>query len=339
MDNKYKNISIIDIDFDKDNPRIKKALEKYRDDIDAERIHFALKSADDRENAASSFNKLSNSIRASGGITQPITIYKKGNKYVCIDGNTRLAIYKDFNKKEGIRENWDNIIALVLDKPTSRQINSVRVSAHLVGARPWPAYEKACYLHYLYREEFKDFDEMVALCGGNKNDIERQIDAYEDMNEYYRDKVQDSEFHINRFSGFVELQKPSIKDSILSAGLSLDDFGNWIKDGKIMRLEDTRKLPMVLGDPKAREIFLKGRIGSIKKAIMHVEQRKYDASNTNIQNATLEQLTIATKDKLSKLTLPELQEFKTNSKETNSQISNLEDLYEMLENFLDNVRK
>lgn len=335
---KYRDLSVDDINFDKENPRIKKALEKYKDKINPKRIYFALTAASDGENSASSFRKLADSIRAHGGITQPITVYKKNDKYVCIDGNTRLAIYKDFAKK-GIDGNWNSISVLVLEDPTQKEIDSVRISAHLVGARPWPAYEKARYLHHLYYKEFKDFDEMVALCGGNKNEIERQIQAYDDMNEFYRDKVADDEFKIDRFSGFVELQKSSIKDSILDAGLELEDFGEWIKDGKIKRLEDTRKLPSVLNNPKAKKIFLEGGIDSIKSAIKHIDQSQAQTQNITLENATFNQLSVATTKKLSNLTLSELNELHAENEENNLKIANVEDLFDALKMFLENVRK
>lgn len=336
---KYENLPIDDIEFDRENPRIRKALEKYKGEITAQRIHLALSIASEGENSASSFRKLSDSIRAYGGITQPITVCKKNNKYVCIDGNTRLAIYKDFIKKD-INGNWNSIIALILDNPTQKEIDSIRISAHLVGARPWPAYEKARYLHHLYYKEFKDFDEMVALCGGNKNEIQRQIDAYEDMNEYYRDKVlTDDAFKIDRFSGFVELQKSNIKNSILEASLELGDFGEWIKDGKIKRLEDTRKLPSVLNNPEAKRIFLEGGIDSIKTAIKHIDQNQTNTGNITLENATFDQLAVATNKKLSNLTMPELNELRSQSEDSNLKISNIEDLFDMLKMFLENVRK
>ncbi len=327
----YQNIPVNQIEFDSNNPRIKKALEQYGNDITAQRIYFALKSADDKENAASSFSRLSDSIRAFGGITQPITVYGKNGKYTCIDGNTRLAIYKEFGNKKEVAGDWDSIIALVLDNPTQKEIDSVRISAHLVGARPWPAYEKARYLHHLYYDEFKDFDEMVALCGGNKNDIQRQIHAYEEMDEYYRDKVDDTAFHIDRFSGFVELQKPNIKNSIFDAGFDLNDFGEWIKDGKIHPLNTIRQLPAVLSDSEAKKIFTEGGIGSIKTAIKHVERNRDNSQNVILQNATLEQLIIATKNKFSNLTWIESKEF--------NKTADLEDLYDMLRKFLSDVRK
>ena len=39
----------------------------------------------------------------------------------------------------------------------SIRAETIRVTAHLVGAREWPAYEKARYLHYLRNVEFMDY--------------------------------------------------------------------------------------------------------------------------------------------------------------------------------------
>ncbi len=61
--------------------------------------------------------------------------------------------------------------------PTQTDIETIRVTAHLVGAREWPAYENPRYLHYLRNVEFMDYDELIARCGGNKTTITRQIDA------------------------------------------------------------------------------------------------------------------------------------------------------------------
>ena len=114
--------------------------------------------------------------------------------------------------------------------------------------RELPAYEKARYLHYLRNEKQWDNSRLIELSGGNKAEIERQIDAYHDMNEFYRDIVDDTAFQIGRFSSFVELQKPRLKQALFGAGLGLEDFGEWIRDGKIYSSEDTRNLPQVLAD-------------------------------------------------------------------------------------------
>ena len=219
-------------------------------------------------------------------------MYPKDDRFVCVDGNTRLAIYRELSE-EGTPGDWATINCLVHDSPEAADIETIRVTAHLVGAREWPAYEKARYLHYLRNVAFMDYDELIARCGGNKTTITQQIEAYHDMNEYYRDVNADDAFKIDRFSGFVELQKTGIKDSIYRAGFDLHDFGQWIRDGKIYRLADVRKLPRVLGDDTAKDTFVKGGIRSIEHAIVLAEEnlRKTDMvpspADTTVADATM----------------------------------------------------
>ncbi len=282
------------ITYDIENPRIKIALEKYGDRLTAERIYFALRSASEGTKSTSSFTSLKDSILASDGVMVPITVIRKDGKYVCIDGNTRLAIYKQLGKEQEYGDgDWTKIKSVELIGANQRDIETIRVSAHLIGAREWPAYEKARYLHYLRNSEFMDYSEMVALCGGNKTEIERQIDAYHDMNEYYRDIVaDDTAFRIDRYSGFVELQNPKIKGAIFDAGLDLKDFGEWIRDGKIFRLADVRDLPKVLRDDEAKSIFLDGGPRSIEEAAKLLDRRLRDATGQSDKEVTLEKASL-----------------------------------------------
>jgi len=293
MRENYRMLDVQKIAFDTENPRIRMALTKYGDRLTSERIHFALKSMGTAATGASSYESLRDSIRAMGGISVPITVISRQSGYICIDGNTRLAIYREFIER-GADGNWNHIKAVVRDDATQREIEQIRVTAHLVGAREWPPYEKARYLHYLREEKLMDYGDMIQLCGGNRREIERQIDAFHDMNTYYRDVVDDdTAFHIDRYSGFKELQRPAIKDAIFAAGLDLQDFGKWIGDGQIMRLADVRKLPQVLSDPDAKAKFLEGGPRSIEDAIRLVEQRRANGeteTKTTLSKATLYQL-------------------------------------------------
>ena len=267
MKSLYKLIPTAQILYDTENPRIKIALEKYGDTLTEERIRLALQSATDKPSSTSSFRALKDSIRAAKGISNPIRVWKKDNQqYVCVDGNTRLAVYRELHSEKASGD-WTQIQCLELISPTPPDIETIRMTTHLVGTREWPAYEKARYLHYLRSVEFLDYEELIARCGGNRPQITRQIDAYHDMNEFYRDVVPDDAFRVDRFSGFVELQMPNIKQSIFNSGFDLLDFGQWIRDGKIFRLADVRKLPTVLADQEAREAFVKGGPKSIEKAI------------------------------------------------------------------------
>ena len=337
-----KQLNVDEIEYDTNNPRIKKALEKYGEKLTADRIHFALRSAADGDQTISSYKSLQGSIRASRGIVSPISVIEETDGgYVCIDGNTRLAIYKQFRKDE-VAGDWATIKANVLQQANEKDIETIRVSAHLVGAREWPAYEKARHLHYLYHQNFMSFDEVVALCGGNKKDIERQIDAYNDMNEYYRDVVaDDTAFHIDRFSGFVELQKPKVKESIYEAGLEMSDFGEWIRDGKIYKLQDVRKLPQVLGDDEARSIFLNGGPRSIENALKHLDQKEAPEDNKlTLSNASIQQLARALSRRINDLTFAELGGLRNGEDDAvTEQLETLDNLSSLIGELLENVRE
>ena len=335
-------IEVEKISYDTENPRIKMALEKYGEKLNAERFHFALSSATENSNGTSSFTGLKDSIRASKGIISPINVIAKDRGYICIDGNTRLAIYKQFIK-EKVPGNWSKIKSVVLKNATQRDIETIRVSAHLIGSREWPAYEKARYLHYLRNTKFMDYNEMIALLGGRKSDIERQINAYHDMNEYYRDKVDDTAFHMDRFSGFVELQKPKIKDAIFEAGLELADFGEWIRDGKIYKLADVRRLPKVLCNEEAKAIFLNGGPRSIEKAIKYLDQQAEKESQTpegevKLANASLNQLANSMARRINEMPYSDWQMLRAKEHEDAvEQVNNLEILSDILKKFLQNV--
>ncbi|MCY3839132.1 MAG: hypothetical protein OXH09_10895 [Gammaproteobacteria bacterium] len=295
MNSKYTTIPTERVGFDRDNPRIKVALEKYGDKLDEQRIRFALQTATEGLSTTSSYRSLKDSIRAARGISIPIVVWPDGDSYVCVDGNTRLAIYREL-EDEGAPGDWTEIACLVLDDPEPLDIETIRVTAHLVGAREWPAYEKARYLHYLRNVEFMDYDEMIARCGGNKNTITQQIDAFHDMNTYYRDVNSDDAFKVDRFSGFVELQKADIKDSIFSAGFDLSDFGRWIRDGQIFKLADVRKLPRVLADDEAKDKFVNGGIRSIEDAIVVAEANRQETirpSPSEVSVADADMITLA----------------------------------------------
>ena len=344
MKSTYHSLPTEQIAFDEENPRIKVALEKYGDKLDDQRIRFALQTATEGSSATSSYRSLKDSIRASRGISVPIVVSPNAGGFVCVDGNTRLAIYKELRDEEAPGD-WTTINCLVLDDPSPTDIETIRVTAHLVGAREWPAYEKARYLHYLRNVEFMDYDELIARCGGNKATITRQIDAFHEMNEFYRDVSSDDAFKVDRFSGFVELQKRNIKNSIFDAGFDLHDFGRWIRNGQIYRLDSVRKLPLVLADDEATAVFVEGGVRSIEDAVEVAEaNRRRDIHpsplETSVANASMATLAEALLGKIKSLPRQDYIALRDRQYETADQeVDVLSDLVEQLQDLLQDVAK
>jgi hypothetical protein len=255
----HKLIPIDEIDLDLGNPRIARFLEIYGTTPSAQQIAFALREGvadDDSNETSTTFRSLKESIRTNGGLINPIIVNKTKSEHVVIEGNTRLAIYKEFQER-GVEGNWSEIPCLVHEDMSDKEIDGIRLQAHLVGVRPWDPYSKAKYLSKLRNEKHLTWSEIVDFCGGKKEEASRYIAAYEDMEEYYRPLVDDTDFDTTRFSGFVEYQKKNIKDALIRHGFDSSDFAKWVKSNKLFPLNTVRKLPIILDNPQAKELFLK----------------------------------------------------------------------------------
>jgi hypothetical protein len=271
MAEEYKNIPLDDVELDVENPRIRRFLEHFPSPT-AEQIHLALGFGSTESDAGGSttLRTLRESSRESGRICSPVIVRPRGDgKYLVIEGNTRLAIYKDFRTEFGNGKGWDAIPAVIRDGLSSIEIHTIRLQAHLVGPRPWDPYSKAKYLTYLREKEHLPMPAIEAMCGGRRKELAELIDAYHDMEKFYRPALPDeSAFDITRFSAFVELQKPGIKAAIVNNGFKLEDFARWIIDRKIDPLRTVRDLPKILAHKEAKQRFLKS---GAKDAIRHLD--------------------------------------------------------------------
>ena len=303
-------LSINDVELDKDNPRIAKYLEMYGGEITAEQIALALGVGDSQlEGTGTTFQSLKASIRTYGGVIHPILVNKLENgRYVVIEGNTRVAIYKEFEER-GIPGKWDTIIAIVYDSMSQEQIDAIRLQTHLVGPRAWDPYSKAKYLDYLRNTEHLTLKQIVDYCGGREKEISDYIEAYQVMESVYKDQLEsDDEFDHSRFSAFVELQRPRVKQAIVNSGFGLKDFAKWVIDHKIHPLSTVRQLSRILENHKSREIFIKhkGR-GAVEEALKLLETTP---SGISLKDASLAQLAEAIFNKILNLPYTQLQSLK-----------------------------
>lgn len=256
----HTRLPIDDLTLDIDNPRIQRLTEMYSGEVTAEIIHLALGSGRDTQDSGdtgTTFFSLKESIRTSGTIIHPIHVNKKGDgQLVVVEGNTRVAIYKEL-RESGVEGNWNVIPAIVYEGLSQEDIDSIRLQSHQVGPRAWDPYSKAKYLHKLNKHQDMPFARLVDLCGGRKNEVRDYIAAYEDMEEHYRPTLEDdADFDATRFSSFAELQKSKVKEAITLAGHDLEDFSRWVRDRKIHPQHTVRKLPMILANDEAKKIFL-----------------------------------------------------------------------------------
>lgn len=308
MEGKQEDLDVDVVELDRENPRIRRFLEDYEGELTDDRIALALDvTADTGEEGAgaTSPEKLRNSILANKGIMQPIIVNRVtgagGERLVCIEGNTRLWIYREFHRS-GVEGDWSKIPAIVHDGLSGFDVDAIRLQAHLVGPRAWDAYSKAKYQWELHYKHMMPLDRLVDLCGGYRRDVQRSINAYADMENHFRKLHEPEEPYLTqRFSGFVELQSNKVKTAILAAGCSLDDFARWIKEERIKGLAGVRQLPRVLPDKKARDIFVKK---GLKAALDVLEKPEV---NSTLRDASVGQLARVLTEKIEGLPWAEVQ--------------------------------
>ena len=303
----HQLLSIDDVKLDKTNPRIQRMIAMYQGEPSEDMIGLALGAgAEVGVGGGTTYASLQASIRTNGGLIQPIIVNKMPDgAHLVIEGNTRLFIYKRF-REEGIDGDWEKIPAVVHENLDQANIDAIRLQAHLVGPRDWDPYSKAKYLHLLHIEQNMPMSFLEDYCGGRRREVERYIQAYADMEKYYRPLVGDEDFDPTRFSAFVELQKPVITNELLNHGKGQHEFSEWVANKKFNRLEDVRQLPRIISNPDAFQIF---ESEGSRAALRYLESL---GGPSDLDGATFEDLAKAFAQKIRELNWPEVINMKEN---------------------------
>lgn len=282
----YIKLSIDEVELDINNPRIQQYLEMYGDDITSDGIALALNGSSGAS-STSSYQTLKESIRVNGGIINPIIVNKyPDGRLVVIEGNTRLQIYKEFALADP-EGPWKEIIAIVYDDLPENEIHAIRLQTHLVGPRDWDPFSKAKYLNQLSNIDKLPMATIISFCGGKKAEIEKLISAYTDMVTFYFPIAEAAEMDPDprEFSKFSELQNTSIKQVLAVHKFDRTDFAKWVVNGNIDTAQNVRKLPAILANSVAREVFLKSTISEAEKYI-----NSSGKGAKNLSEATMDEL-------------------------------------------------
>ena len=287
---------------DTSNPRVARYIEMYGGTVTDEQMSLALGAANyEQGESTTTFQSLRSAIRTHGGLIHPILVNKEtDNRLVVIEGNTRALIYRQFRSDDSSGR-WDEIPAIVYDDLGQESIDAIRLQAHLVGPREWDPYSKAKYLDYLSNTEHLTTDQIIDFCGGQRSEVYRFIDAYNDMERHYRPLLaSDDQFDPTRFSAFVEMQAPRVQEALVTSGYSKTNFAEWVNDQRLYPLPLVRRLPAILANSEARRVFLAQGAREAQKVL--------DSPSTveALEDATLTQLTAALVDRIDKMSYTDL---------------------------------
>jgi hypothetical protein len=310
---KYQMLSVDDVRLDKTNPRIQRLVAMYQDEPSDDQIGMALGAgAEVGVSGGTTYNSLRASIQTNGGLIQPILVNKTADGLRVIEGNTRLFIYKRF-REDNVTGSWDEIPSVVYDDLDQSAIDAIRLQAHLVGPRDWDPYSKAKYLHLLHIDQNMPMSFLEDYCGGRKREVERYIQAYSDMEKFYRPLTGDEDFDPTRFSAFVEVQKPTVLNELMTHGKDKNDFSTWVASGKFNRLEDVRMIPRILANKDALKKF---EAEGSRAAIIYLES--LGDGNKDLGNVGIKELAEAFAQKIRGLVWSEVVQMRENSEDPKS---------------------
>ena len=286
---KYEKISIGNIELDLENPRIKQFLEIYSGPITAESIALALNNPSGKS-SSSSFETLKESIKVNKGLINPITVNRfEDGRMVVVEGNTRLQIYKDFAKSDP-EGPWNEIPAVIYENLPMDEIHAIRLQTHLVGPRDWDAFSKAKYLHQLSEIDKMPIEKIISFCGGQKSEIIKYINTYNDMMEYYFPKAEEMDVDTDPrdYSKFEQMQRSTIQQAIVVNGYNKFDFAEWVINKNVDTAQNVRDLPEVLNDERARKVFLRSNISEAVKVLNANKKQETDLSGASIYELAAE---------------------------------------------------
>lgn len=257
----FKKIEISNVYFDVHNPRSKYASstelpdnifdEHYQENI----IPDLLRNAEGQYTV----ENLRDSIKVCGTINNPIQVKTVNGKYVCVEGNTRLLIYKNLYKSadsEEEKEKWSKIPAQVFENISANDEARLKLTAHVVGARDWKPYSRAKYIQELKNTTSLDWQSITQVVGGRQATMMKLYEAVVRFDEHYVPLT--NERSDMKFSHYIESQSDVIKGALERHEFSEDDFAKWVEVNKFRMAINVRKLPKILDNPDAKDAFMKG---------------------------------------------------------------------------------
>lgn len=244
-------LDIFTIDYYTENPRINYIISKYpADTITSELIEKTLLRKE-------STKELIHEIEENGGLLEPVIVLSGK----VIEGNTRLCAYRRLYQKSQ-QEKWRKIRAQVItEQLTQKEIFTILSNYHIRGKTPWDLYEKAACINKMI-DQGQGIEEVARIIRSTKTKVENMLKAYKIMRDKYLVRAQNQEENgssedLKKFSYFDALfTNKDLAQRVENTPQFLDEFVEWVAEGRILKAQDVRELHNILNNNKAKKKFL-----------------------------------------------------------------------------------
>lgn len=273
------------IEYDESNPRINQYLlaTKLRSGKASRRFtkdEFlqALADTSSADTRSRSFKSFADSIRCAKKIYNPIGVMPvKGNenRFRCLRGNTRLAVYHYLRMEYPGEQHWDKIPCHIEFQPDELEITKQRLIDHVNRTRDWnpscfPEAAKDLVNKYGYKKAL----EITKSLGHDEKYLKTQLKAFEFYERHevplYK-KYPDALNQPSQFAIWVTyIENSQIKQTVDNNG-GPKTLAKWILERKFPRRLDIRLLPRIFSIPSAKRAFLTGDASSAEQFVKEQE--------------------------------------------------------------------
>jgi len=184
-------------------------------------------------------------------------VIRQDHRYLVIDGNSRVEIYRDLKKKYPRKEAFKKIKAYILpQKVDDKTKDFIRLISHLRGVNDWDVYERARMLYHLWENKGYTEEELQATTKLSVRDIKRMIEAYKTMTEQFLPNYGHQPDALTKFSYFIEYENTKIKEGMETVDLTKENFVKWVGEGEIIRAQDVRDLKKIFENKEATQALV-----------------------------------------------------------------------------------
>lgn len=122
------------------------------------------------------------SIKANGGLIDPLIVLKKEDIYVVLEGNSRLAAYRLLLKEDQLQ--WRSVKCWILPEYiTENAIFTLLGQYHLISRKDWSLFEQAGYLHRQKKASGLEIETIARHMGLNESTARKYVEIYSFMKE------------------------------------------------------------------------------------------------------------------------------------------------------------
>ena len=196
--------------------------------------------------------ELREDIKRNGGLLEPLIV--RGGSLEVLEGNSRLAAYRQLASKEPIK--WAMVKCTVLpDDVGDALVFALLGQFHIKGKKDWAPYEQAGFLYRRFKYHKVPVSVLSTELGLGSKRVAHLIDTYQFM-------VDNDEVDISRWSYYDEYLKSNTIKRARKKYSEMDVLVvKSIKSGDIERAMDLRdQLPTVCGSAPILKKFAEGKI-------------------------------------------------------------------------------